>query len=439
MKGQDLLRLETQASSAALVASSQASQGRGIVAKTKNGTFIFNGTIYWPIRNDGDGKNVFKQMLEHQDPAKVISNFVRDVEGDFSLLTIQDDDLLAARDPIGVETLYYGKNNSLEALASNRKALWKIDIEDTKSFPPGNVGTFSRSGVYLKPVKFLTPSKPEFVSMDNSTEILASLLKRSVQIRVCGEKKKVAVAFSGGVDSSIVAFLAKQCVSNLELIHVSLANQPETKEAKEAARILDLPLKVFLYTQNDVEKAVLKVVNLIEDPDPVKASVGIPFFWNAHQAAKLGIEILLAGQGADELFGGYQRYAIEYLRDGEEKVRETMFKDVTGIHESNIERDKKICNFFDIQLRLPFASFQIAEVSAKIPVEMKLEKKTGSLRKLVLRKAAQKMGLPNELSARPKKAVQYSTGVNSALKRIAKKQNLTLKDYIKSLYDQSRK
>ena len=88
-----------------------------------------------------------------------------------------------------------------------------------------------------------------------------------------------------------------------------------------------------------------KVVALIEEADPIKASVGLPFYWVAEKASEEKFHVMLAGQGADELFGGYQRYVNEYCKDGSEKVRKTMFNDVVNIYESNLERDLKITGF----------------------------------------------------------------------------------------------
>jgi asparagine synthase (glutamine-hydrolysing) len=261
-------------------------------------------------------------------------------------------------------------------------------------------------------------------------------LEQAIRARVAG-LREIAVAFSGGLDSSLIAYLASKCGVKVNLIHVSLENEPETEAAFEAAEKLDLPMQVHLFKEADVENTLPYVVDLVEEADPVKASIGVPVYWAAQKTQETGFSVLLAGQGADELFGGYQRYVNEYCKDGNEKVRQTMFNDVVGIHENNLERDKKICTSLDIELRLPFCSFNLVEYALGLPVDLKFEQKQDSLRKLVLRKVALNLGLPTSIANKPKKAVQYSTGINNAIKRIAQKNDQTVNEYITKLFQRT--
>ena len=393
---------------------------------------LFDGRIYSPTLG-ALGTEIIAKKLQQADHLKVSETFLKEVEGDFSFIIAEPQRIIAGRAPIGVKPLYYGENRTVAAFASNKKALWKLGIDEALSFPPGHLAFVSREGFKFKPIKTLVYSEPKQVTMQKAAETLQKLLERSVRRRVSGTKE-IAVAFSGGLDSSVTAFLAKKCRANVHLIHVSLENRPETEEAKKAADELNLPLHVYLFGEADVEKVVSSVVELIEEADAVKASIGVPFYWTAEKAAETGFRVLLAGQGADELFGGYQRYVNDYLLHGKEKARRAMFDDAVKLHESNIERDVKICGFHDVELRLPFASYQIAQFALNLTVELKIERKADSLRKLVLRKVAVDMGLPSSIVEKPKKAVQYATGINDVLKKLAKKQKTTITEYVNKLF-----
>ncbi len=77
-------------------------------------------------------------------------------DGDYSFLMIKDGWIAAGRDPIGVQPLYFGENRDIAAFATNRKALWKLGIENPISFPPGTFGFVNKEGFKFKPIKTLT-------------------------------------------------------------------------------------------------------------------------------------------------------------------------------------------------------------------------------------------------------------------------------------------
>jgi asparagine synthase (glutamine-hydrolysing) len=398
-------------------------------------TLVFEGKVYSPIPKTAITQQAAKNPLHCE---AQLQTLIEKAEGDYSFFMLNKEWIAAARDPIGVQPLYYGENRDFAAFASNRKALWELGIEKPVSFPPGNLAFASKDGFKFKAVKTFTFAEPKQVTMDAAAETLQKLLEQSVKVRLAG-LKEVAVAFSGGLDSSIIAYMASKCGVKVNLIHVSLENEPETEAAMEAAEKLDLPMQIHLFKESDVEAVLPQVVDLIEEAEPVKASIGVPFFWTAQKTSEAGFRVLLAGQGADELFGGYQRYVNECCKDGGEKARKTMFNDVIRIHESNLERDEKICIYHDVELRLPFASFDLVEFALGLPVDLKFENKADSLRKLVLRKVALNLGLPASIVDKPKKAVQYSTGINDAVKKIAKKQDKTVNEYIAELFERSYK
>jgi asparagine synthase (glutamine-hydrolysing) len=389
------------------------------------------GRIYKPVPKASLTDQLSK---DPQHCEKALQTIIEKADGDYALWMLSKGGIAVGRDPIGVQPLYYGENQEITAFATNRKALWQLGIEKPTSFPPGTLGFSNKYELKFKPVKTLVYSEPKKITLEEAAETLQELLLESVKLRV-QDQKAVAVAFSGGIDSSIVAFLADKCGAKVTLLHVSLENQPETEDALEAADALDLPMQIHLFKNSDVETTLPKVVKLIEEADPIKAAIGVPFYWAAENAAEGKFKALLAGQGADEMFGGYQRYVVECLRNGAEKARRTMFDDVVNIHVNNLERDLKVTASFDVELRCPFANFEVAKFAMALPVGCKLESKHDSSRKLVLRQVAKNFGLPTFISSKPKKAVQYSTGINDAVKKIAKKEGKTVGEYINGLFE----
>jgi asparagine synthase (glutamine-hydrolysing) len=396
----------------------------------ENAALAFDGRIYSSDKEISDAETFAKPQQKCEETAKTL---IKKIEGDFAFIIAEPERLIAGRDAIGVRPLYYGENADFAALASERKALWKIGIEKVDSFPSGHLALIDKNGFQFEPVKTFTYSKPKQMTLQSATKQLQTLLQHSVKERVLG-LTEVAVAFSGGLDSSIIAFLAKNSGVNVHLIHVSLENQPETDYAKKAAEELKLPIHIYLYKEEDIEEILPDVLWLVEEPDPLKIGIGIPVYWTAEKAAKMNFKVMLAGQGADELFGGYKRYLDNYSQYGDEKVQKTIFNDICKMYETNFERDFKICNFHNMELRLPFATYQIAKFAIGLPLELKTGTQNNTLRKLVLRCVAANLGLPQFIVEKPKRAIQYTTGTSKILKNLAKRKGLPVKKYLQDIF-----
>jgi len=396
--------------------------------KLDNATLVIGGRIY-PTTSKISDAEVFAQRLCQKE---AVRNLFAS-EGFFAFAIAKGEKIIAGRDAMGVHPFYHGENLEFVALASERKALWRIGIKDVNSFPPGHVALVDRQGFQFKPVKTLSFSGVKPVTMRVAATELQKLLRQSVSKRVSG-LREVIIAFSGGLDSSVIAFLAKNSGADVHLIHVSLKNQLETEYAKKVAEELKLPIHVYLYNEEEVEKSLSSVFWLVEESDPVKASIGVPLYWAAEKTASMGFKIMLAGQGADEMFGGYKRYTDDYLRYGSEKTRLILLSDILKMYETNFERDFKICNFHNAELRLPFATYQIAKFAIDLPVKLKIKLPDDGLRKLVLRRAAEDLGLPKFVTERPKKAIQYATGISKVLKKFARKNKLSMSEYVQGIF-----
>ena len=143
--------------------------------RVEDATLVFDGRIYSTTPRIPVAEFVAKKM-QQVDSIKASEAFLCEVEGDFSFMIAEYQRIIAARDPVGVQPLYYGESKKLAVLASNRKAMWKIGIEKTQSFPPGHLALVSQKGYKFKSVKTLAYPNPKPVILQEAAKTLQSLL-----------------------------------------------------------------------------------------------------------------------------------------------------------------------------------------------------------------------------------------------------------------------
>jgi len=393
-------------------------------------SLVFEGRLF-PPPNLSEVGEVMKGLRPN--PQRNAAYVIEKLDGSYTFAIAYPDRVITGRDTIGTNPLYYGENETKCAVASERKALWALGIKNVKSFPPGNLAIINAHGFSFQLVKTVKQPPLEPVQMETAAKRLQDLLLKSTRDRVA-DVEKVAVAFSGGLDSSVIAVLAKICGTNTHLISVGLEDQPEVRCAEASAEALGLPLHLQTYTISDVEEVLPQVLWLIEETDVVKVGVAIPFYWTAEIASKLGHNVLLTGQGGDELFGGYRRYLQEYAQSGVLAVQEAMYRDIALSYETNFQRDNQVCSFHKVEPRLPFADREVAYFSLGLPLSVKIDSMDDLLRKRVLRRVAQSLCMPPFIVNKTKKAVQYATGVDKALRKLARRKGSTLRSMLKTAF-----
>ncbi len=396
-------------------------------------TLVFEGRLFLPSASPD--LNEFVERLE-SGPLKGAERSIKELDGSYVLVIASPGKLVVGRDPMGLVPLYYGENEDICALASERKSLWRLGMGDVKTFPPGNLAVVNAQGFSFKPIMTIEQPPLGSMGMDAAAVRLQGLLLNSVKKRTM-DIDRMAVAFSGGLDSSIIAALTKICGMDVHLVSVSMEGQSEIQFTRAAAEALGLPLQFETYTVEDVEKVLPRVLWLIEEPSLMKAAIAIPFYWAAEISAKLGYKVLLTGQGGDELFGGYHRYLQVYGQGGVEAVREALYRDVIDSYEINFQRDYPVCAFHGVELRLPFTDLELVHFSLSLPVNLKIESAEDRFRKRVLRRVAQRLAMPAFIVNRPKRAVQYATGVDKALRKLAKGKGFTPQEYVRTVFKET--
>lgn len=360
-----------------------------------------------------------------RDPDHGLRELMIEGGGSYSVAILRERSILCGRDLIGLVPLYLGESESLIGAASNRKMLWSIGLS-AEPLKPGFIAELSRGGILLEEVRTLREPEERGMEMEEAVKLLDEAMRRSVERRIKG-LSRVSLAFSGGLDSSILARYLDLSGVEVDLLCVGLRGSRDFETAEEAAEHLGLPVRMESYGLEEVEATVEAVLWSVEEADPLKVSIALPLYWCGEVSREEGVRILFSGVGSDELFGGYKRYVDLYPLIGE-KVKAELFKDVVASSEVNYARDYKLCSDLGVELRAPYTDVEIVELALSLPINLKLS--MDGERKLILRRLAETLGLPGEVVWRRKRAIQYSTGVSKALRKLMKKRGLSPKAYL---------
>lgn len=237
---------------------------------------------------------------------------------------------------------------------------------------------------------------------------LTSLLRDSVRT-TCGTSKTVGVLFSGGLDSSVVAALASE-FAEVRLYCVGAEGGAEdVRFSTEMSGRLNMPLRTFTFTQEDVRMAITALSGKIGN-GRMQLGIALPVYFATRLAMGDGLKFALSGSGADELYGGYARY----LRVPTAELNDVLRFDVAAMKDRDLRRDSA-ASF--IEVRYPFLDPEVVEFSFLIPADVKV---AGGERKIVLREVGRQLGLPMEITGRKKKACQYGSGADKILSKILK-------------------
>jgi asparagine synthase (glutamine-hydrolysing) len=367
-------------------------------------------------------------------PSKTIKLIVNEIGG-FVGLIARPNRLYAFRDLNGLKPLYYARTRRLTAFASERKALWRIGLMHTHAVPPGFACTLTGSRFTNTQLAHFQRSKQRRMTFDEASSNLFKILTKAVK-RITNGTGKVAVAFSGGLDSAVTAAVAKKAKVDVEGVSVGLSGSSELLTVDKLAREIPLPITVEAFSPDSIEEYVRRVLWLIEEPNLMKVSVAIPLHWAAMIAARRGCRVMLCGQGSDELFGGYYKYAKTLDSKGRRALAAELYRSVIESSQVNYERDDQAISPFGVELRTPFSDPDLIRFSLTIPSEYKVKEGNDVTRKWVLRSVAKLMGLPEEITWRRKKAIQHGTGVENAIRRVAKSQRLGTDLYLQKMHEE---
>jgi len=360
---------------------------------------------------------------------------VAELDGMFALVIADEEALFLARDPVGIKPLYTGSMDGRMVFASELKALAGI-AKSVRPFPPG---TWYHSSVGfqryydLPPVNGGEEEEAEGRGVKNSvrwknggrpgereTAVAARAVREALEQAV-GKRLMTDVplgAFlSGGLDSSLVAALARRHVDRLHTFAVGFEGSPDLEAARLVARHLDTIHHEVLFDEADVAERLPEILFHLEsfDPDLVRSAVPCDF---VSRLASEEVKVVLTGEGADELFAGYRYY--EDIAEPEELQAE-LRRSVGAMHELNLRRVDRMTMAHGLEGRVPFLDTEMIELALRLPAALKLPRGNGqaATEKWVLRKAAEGL-LPEEVVWRKKVQFDEGSGMVPVLQAVTK-------------------
>jgi asparagine synthase (glutamine-hydrolysing) len=252
--------------------------------------------------------------------------------------------------------------------------------------PPGTITRMR------KIIGNITPDPQEFE--------LDAAIAEAVRLR-SGEG---VTALSGGVDSALVAVLA-----GLPCIAVGTEGSHDICRAAHVAETTGLSVTCRTITEQDVLEGLFAVIPAIPSRDPVNTSIAVTMYCITRLARELGYCRVLAGQGADELFGGYARYLTS------PDLEADLEKDFSGL-KLQADRDQAVAALHDTYISMPYLDIRVVRAARKIAAHHKV---MGGVRKRPLRIVAERH-IPAEIAWYDKKAMQYGSGVWRTIQGLAR-------------------
>ncbi|MGI9951017.1 asparagine synthase-related protein [Moorellaceae bacterium AZ2] len=309
-------------------------------------------------------------------------------------------EFLVARDRFGIKPLYWGRKGQVLYFASEIKALINR-CEGIGVFPPGH---------YFHPREGLVRFNPEEgnaatpFSWQEACSRLRDVLREAVA-RCLPAKGKVGILLSGGLDSSIVAAVARSLGADIRSIAVGYEGSLDLEYARLMAQNLGLEHHEYVYGRKEVEDVLLRVIYHLESFDWSLVRSAVPNYLAARLARQHGLDYVLMGEGGDELFGGYH-----YLKNKtRQEQQQEMKRLLESAHTMGLQRADRMTSAYGLTSILPFMDYKVVELAASLPVEWKISR--DGVEKWILREAF-RAELPPEIVDRRKD--EFSQGAGSA-------------------------
>jgi asparagine synthase (glutamine-hydrolysing) len=368
---------------------------------------IIDGRIYNTDKGDmSDAEAVISLYKEYG------IRFAGKIDGDFACAVSDGGQLILARDWAGIKPLYFGHANGKLCFASEAKALVGL-ADDVKEFPPGYV--YSRDHGFRKyPTEAV--ETPEFENYEQGKKVVKELLMTAVEKRL-KDNAVSGVLLSGGLDSSLITYMAHEIDPNIECFTVSMEEGQDLPLAKDVTKYLGVKHHILIFGEKEIKEILPLAIHHQEMYEESCVHGAIANFL-AGRFVSPQARVVMTGEGADEFFGGYDG---QYKQaENPEEVAGIIDKLINVAHNTALQRLDRLNAANSYESRTPFLDAAVMDFCLKIPLAHKIhgEEQTG---KWILRQAFEG-SLPDHIIYQTKRFFAQGSGVAYIMREQAEKE-----------------
>jgi asparagine synthase (glutamine-hydrolysing) len=386
--------------------------GKQPIQGTTDAWMIHNGEIYnyhhlkenlteTKFRTKSDSEVIVKLWERYGEKA------IEKLDGIFAFVVVEGTEVFVARDPMGIKPLYYGQDtDGAWWFASEAKALMTV-CASVNEFAPGHYYT-RRTGL----VRYYNPSWKSATPTTDGSKI-RSTLERVVKNQLMSDVE-VGVLLSGGLDSSLISSIVVREMKKIgkKVKSFSVGTNKDAQDivaARKVAAFLGTEHHEVIFSVEEGIATLNDIIHKLETYDITTIRASTPMYILSKYIAKQGIKVVLSGEGADEIFGGYLYFnnAPSAKEFHEETVRR-----VFRLHTADVLRADRSTAGAGVEARVPFLDVNFLDMAMRIRPEEKLITKGSRMEKFILREAFDLNDdpyLPRDILWRQKE--QFSDGV----------------------------